>query len=461
MDHLMAVILAAGEGKRMKSKNSKVINKVCGKPMIDWVCRAVEDAGIAESVVVVGHRADQIKECLEDRVKYAVQEQQLGTGHAVMQAEEYLKDKDGYVFILYGDTPLITSKTISETIRYHRGNGCSATVITAEIDNPDGYGRIIRNKSGDVIKIVEHRDATEEEKGIKEVNSGMYCFTISSLVEALHRINNNNSQGEYYLTDTLGIFADMGLKVGAVKVEDPDEILGINDRVQLYQASEIMRKKILNRHMKQGVTIIDPGTTYIDEEVEIGIDTIIYPGTILEGSTTIGEDCIIGPNTRLVSSNIGDGAEVINSIILESSVGDHTKVGPFAYIRPGSSIGKKAKIGDFVEVKKSVIGDKTKIPHLAYIGDAEVGNNTNIACGVITVNYDGKKKRKTVIGNNAFVGCNVNLVAPVEVKDNSYIAAGSTITEEVPENSLAIARSRQVLKEDWVVKKGMQRVEKD
>jgi len=461
MEHLMAVILAAGEGKRMKSKNSKVVSKACGKALIEWVCKAVEDAGITESVVVVGHRADQVKECLGDRVKYAVQEQQLGTGHAVMQAEDYLKNKEGYVFILYGDTPLITSKTISDTIEYHRKNGCSATVITAEFDDPTGYGRIIRDGEGNVVKIVEHRDATDEEKKVKEINSGMYCFTIKDLVEALRRINNNNAQGEYYITDTLSILVDMGLKVGTVKVEDPDEVLGINDRVQLYKASEIIRKRILERHMRQGVTIIDPNTTYIDEEVEIGIDTVIYPGTILEGSTRIGEDCVIGPNSRLVSSKVGNGVEIANSVVVESSIDDDTKVGPFAYLRPGSSVGKKVKIGDFVEIKNSVIGDKTKIPHLAYIGDADVGRNTNIACGVITVNYDGKKKSRTIIGSNAFVGCNVNLVAPVEVKDNSYIAAGSTITEEVPENSLAIARSRQVLKEGWVIRKGMQRKEKD
>jgi len=461
MNHLVSIILAAGEGKRMKSKNSKVINKICGKTLIEWVCKAVEGAGITENIVVVGHRADQVRECLGDSVRYAVQEQQLGTGHAVMQAEEYLRDKEGYVLVLCGDAPLITSETISEAIKYHKENGCSATVITAEFPDPTGYGRIVRDKDGSVIKIVEQKDATDQEKTINEINSGMYCFTIEHLVKALHKLDNNNAQKEYYLTDTLEILLNDGFKVGAVKVGDRNEIMGINDRVQLYQASKIMKEKILEKHMKQGVTIIDPETTYIDADAVIGMDTIIYPGTIIEGITNIGEDCVIGPNSRLVSSSIGNRVEFANSVAFESFIDDDAKIGPFAYLRPGSKIGKKVKIGDFVEVKNSVIGDKTKVPHLAYIGDAEIGRNTNIACGVITVNYNGKVKSKTIVGSNSFIGCNVNLVAPVEVKDNAYIAAGSTITEEVPENSLAIARSRQIIKEDWVIRKGMQRKEKD
>jgi len=459
MEHLMAIILAAGESKRMKSKKSKVVHKICGKALIEWVYDTVSDAGIDDTVVVIGHGADQVKECMGDRVKYAVQSQQLGTGHAVMQAEEYLKGKEGYVFVLYGDTPLITSKTISECICLHKKNGNAVTVVTADFEDPTGYGRIIRDEHGNVIKIVEQRDASEEEKKVKEINSGLYCFTISCLLESLKKLTNNNDQGEYYLTDTVGILIKEGFKVGAVKLADFTEILGINDRVQLHQASEHIRKRILEEHMKSGVTIIDPASTYIDEGVKIGIDTVVYPGTIIEGNTVIGEDCIIGPNSRLINANVGNGTEVNSSIIINSTVGDSAHIGPFAYIRPESVIGNKVKIGDFVEIKKSVVGDKTKIPHLAYIGDAEIGRNTNIACGVITVNYDGKKKSKTIVGNNSFVGCNVNLIAPVEVKDNSYIAAGSTITDEVPEYSLAIARERQVIKENWVVKKGMERKE--
>jgi bifunctional UDP-N-acetylglucosamine pyrophosphorylase/glucosamine-1-phosphate N-acetyltransferase len=289
----------------------------------------------------------------------------------------------------------------------------------------------------------------------------MYCFSIKDLRLALEELGNNNEQGEYYLTDTLGILIGKGHRVGALKIADSAEVLGINDRVQLYEAQEIMRKRILQRFMRSGVTIVDPGSTFIDEDAEIGIDTVLYPGTIIEGSTKIGEDCIIGPNSRLVGCIIENDVEIDSSIVLESFIGSNTKVGPFAYIRPESRIGSKVKIGDFVEIKKSVIGDKTKIPHLAYIGDSEIGRNANIACGVITVNYNGKHKNKTKVGDNAFVGCNVNLVAPVTVGSNTYIAAGSTITDEVPENSLAIARERQVVKEDWVLKKDMRRVEKD
>lgn len=461
MQDLIAVILAAGEGKRMKSKNSKVTHRVCGRALVEWVLKAVDGAGIKESVVVVGHRADQVKECLGEKVYYAEQEKQLGTGHAVMQAEKYLKGRNGYVFVLCGDAPLITSDTISRTIEYHTQNNYSATVVTAEVEDPTGYGRIVRSKAGDVLRIVEHKDASDEERAIREINSGMYCFTVRDLLPVLTELSNDNSQGEYYLTDTLEILIRKGLRVGAVKVADTDEILGINDRLQLSQIGEILKKRILRRNMLSGVTVIDPAATYIDDQVEVGMDTVIYPGTILEGNTKIGEDCIIGPSSRLVNAEVGNEVEINHSVVLDSCVEDGAKIGPYAYIRPESRIGKKVKIGDFVEIKKSVIGDKTKIPHLAYIGDSHIGRNTNIACGVITVNYDGKKKHKTVVGDHAFIGCNTNLVAPVTVKDHAYVAAGSTITEEVPEHSLAIARSRQINKADWVKKKGMERKEKD
>lgn len=457
MNHIMAVLLAAGEGKRMKSKQSKVMHRLSGRPLVEWVLKAVEEAGCKEHVVVVGHKAEQVKEYLGEKVCYARQEQQLGTGHAVMQAKEYLEGKDGHVIVLCGDTPLITSDTLTRAIAYHQQSGNAATVITAELDDPTGYGRIVRDTAGNVVRIVEHKDANDSEKNIREINSGMYCFRISHLLDALHDLRNDNSQGEYYLTDTLEILISKGSRVGAVQVGDASEILGINDRVQLAQAGEILRKRINERTMRSGVTLIDPASTYIDADVRVGMDTVLYPGTVLEGKTVIGEDCVIGPNTRLVSTVVGNGVEVAHSVVLESSVDDDTHVGPFAYIRPGSAIGKNVKIGDFVEVKKSVIGDDTKVSHLTYIGDAEIGRNVNLGCGVVVVNYDGKTKHKTVVGDNCFVGCNSNLVAPVEVKPNAYIAAGSTITEEVPEYALAIARERQVIKEDWVTKKGMAR----
>ena len=457
MENITAFIVAAGEGKRMKSRKSKLIHKLCGRPMIDWVHGAVEGAGIRESVIIVGHLADQVMDLMDGKAEFVMQEERLGTGHAVMQAEKYLADNDGLVLVLCGDTPLITSETITRTLEYHRKGGYTATVITAEVDDPSGYGRIIRDKDGGVERIVEHRDASDAERQIKEINSGMYLFSAVELYKALKEVRNDNVQGEYYLTDTLEIMAGKGLKVGACKMEDADEVLGVNDRVQLQRLSDILRRRILRRLMLNGVTIMDAGTVFIDAAAEIGMDTVIYPGTIIEGPCEIGEACEIGPNSRLVEAKIGDHTTVNNSIVLQSSIGSDVQVGPFAYIRPDSNIGNKSKIGDFVEIKKSNIGSRTKIPHLAYIGDSDVGDNTNIACGVITVNYNGKIKSRTLIGSNSFVGCNVNLVAPVTVSDNSYIAAGSTITEEVPENALAIARSRQVNKEDWVITKGMQR----
>ncbi len=457
MNNLIALVLAAGEGKRMKSKYSKMVHKACGKQVINWVFDTVEKVGFSETIVIVGHGADQVKECLGDKYKYVLQKEQLGTGHAVMQAESLLRDREGLVFILYGDTPLISPETVNGAIENHRNSGCQATIVTAILDNPSGYGRIVRDLDGNVVKIVEHRDASPEELNINEINSGMYCFWIKDLLIALKELNNDNDQGEYYITDTIEILLKKGLKIGTYEVKNPVEILGINDRVQLYQASEVIRKRILEYHMKDGVTIIDPNSTFIDDRVKIGMDTVIYPGTIIEGSTEIGEDCMIGPNSRIISSTIGSCVEIVNSIVVESVIGNNTSIGPFAYIRPENRIGSNVKIGDFVELKKSVIGDKTKIPHLSYIGDTTVGKNTNIACGVITVNYNGKEKNRTDIGNNTFVGCNVNLIAPVKVEDNSYIAAGSTITDDVPEYSLAIARERQVIKEDWVKKRGMER----
>ncbi|HHW30912.1 MAG TPA: bifunctional UDP-N-acetylglucosamine diphosphorylase/glucosamine-1-phosphate N-acetyltransferase GlmU [Clostridiaceae bacterium] len=460
MKDVIGVILAAGEGKRMKSKKSKVVHKILGKAIIEWIYDAACGAGINENIVVVGFKADQVKECMGTRVKYAMQEEQLGTGHALMQARNFFEGKEGYLIVLCGDTPLITSKTIADTIDYHKVNSFSATIVTAEMDDPAQYGRIIRDLNGEVVKIVEYKDATEQERSIKEINSGIYCFNINDLIQTLDKITSNNSQGEYYLTDAIEIMLSMGLKVGALKIADSEEILGINDRVQLYEASNVLRKRILQNFMREGVTIIDPDTTYIDQGVKIGIDTVIYPGTIIEGNTVVGEDCIIGPNSRLIDATVGNNVEITASIVAESTIGDDAKIGPFAHLRPQTCVGEHAKVGAFVETKKCTLGAGTKASHLAYVGDAEVGRNVNIGCGVVFVNYDGKKKHKTIVGNNAFVGSNSNLVAPVTVGENGYIAAGSTITNDVPEYSLAIARERQVVKEGWVIKKDMIRKEK-
>lgn len=454
MRNCYGIILAAGEGKRMKSKLPKVLHNVCGKPMIDHIIKAMNGANLNDLIVVVGHKAEVVKEHLGNNVSTAFQERQLGTGHAVMCCEDFLKDKEGTVIILAGDAPLITSKTISQVFDYHIKNGYSATVLTADAEDPTGLGRIIRNNQGDIERIVEHKDATEEERNIKEVNSANYCFDIQELLKALKMIDNKNAQGEYYLTDTIEIIKKSGKKVGAYKT-DFVEFMAVNSKIQLQEAGQAMNKRTLNRFMDEGVTIIDSNNTYIDSDAKIGIDTVIYPGTIIEGNCIIGEDCIIGPNSRIVNSRIGNGVEIQNSVVLESAVGDGTHVGPFAYIRPESLIGKRARIGDFVEIKKSSIGDGTKVSHLTYIGDAEVGEGCNFGCGTVIVNYDGNKKHKTKIGNHAFIGCNCNLIAPIEIGDNAYLAAGSTITDNVPNGSLAIARERQVNKDGWVDKKNI------
>ncbi len=454
MENCYGIILAAGEGKRMKSKLPKPLHKVCGKPMIDHIVDALKNAGVNDSIVVVGHKAEIVKAHLGENIKSVYQEDQLGTGHAVMCCEEFLKNKSGRVIVLAGDAPLITSETISRVFEYHIKNDYSATVLTADALDSTGLGRIIRNAEGNIEKIVEHKDASEEERMIKEVNSANYCFNIEDLQDALKKIENDNAQKEYYLTDTIEILKRSGKKVGAYKT-DFVEFMAVNSRMQLQEASNAMRRRVLTRLMEDGVTIIDPASTYVDMDVVIGMDTILYPGTIIEGSTIIGEECIIGPNSRIVSSVIGNGVEIQNSVVLESKVNDNSKVGPFAYIRPESEIGSNVKIGDFVEIKKSKIGDKTKVSHLTYIGDSEVGKGCNFGCGTVVVNYDGTNKYKTKIGDNAFIGCNCNLIAPVEVGNNAYLAAGSTITDNVPDGALAIARERQVNKEGWVEKKGI------
>lgn len=448
MDEFSLIVLAAGQGKRMRSENSKVVHKVCGKEMVNCVLDAALDAGCSKAAVVVGHKKEQVIEAIGERAVFAVQEEQLGTGHAVMQAKEQIAQSDNVV-IVAGDTPLITAKTLKAAMEEHLAKGNSATVLTTILECADGYGRIVRSENGDIERIVEHKDAKGSELEIKEINSGFYCFKSSELLEALSKLTANNSQGEYYLTDTLEILKNAGQKVGAYIVEDNREVMGVNDKVQLAVAESVMRERINLSHMLNGVTVINPQNTYIDADVCIGADTVIYPGSILEGKTQIGKNVLVGANCRLVDAKIADGVDIQSSTIISSFVDEGTHVGPYAYIRPDSSVGKNCKVGDFVELKKAQIGDGTKLSHLTYVGDAQVGKNCNFGCGTVVVNYDGKKKYKTVIGDNAFIGCNSNLVSPVTVNDGAYIAAGSTITDEVPENSLAIARARQVVKPDW------------
>ncbi|MBQ8002631.1 MAG: bifunctional UDP-N-acetylglucosamine diphosphorylase/glucosamine-1-phosphate N-acetyltransferase GlmU [Clostridia bacterium] len=442
------VVLAAGEGKRMKSERSKVVFKVSGREMVNRVIDEATKAGVDKVCVVVGHKAEMVMEAVGNGVEFATQLEQKGTGHAVMQAKEFVKNSEN-VMILAGDTPLITAETLKNAMSFHLDNNYSCTVLTAVLDNPFGYGRIIRDDFSNVSKIVEQKDATESEKAVREINSGMYCFKSVELVEALDKLTNNNAQGEYYLTDTLAIMKNAGLKVGAFTVENAVEISGVNDRLQLGEAEKVMRRRINEKHALNGVTIIDIDNTYIEDDVVIGQDTVIYPGTTLEKGTVIGKNVVIGQNCRIVNSKVGDGCDVYYSTMVDSSVDEGTHVGPYAYLRPNSKVGKGCKVGDFVELKNAVLGDGTKASHLTYIGDATVGANVNFGCGTVIVNYDGKSKHRTVIGDNAFIGCNSNLVSPVTVNNDAYIAAGSTITHEVPEGTLAIARSRQEIKTDW------------
>lgn len=444
-----SVILAAGMGTRMKSKMPKVLHKVCGKPLSKWVIDASKAAGADKVCAVVGHKAETVKEVLGDVCEFALQAEQKGTGHAVMQAIDVIKNSKGEVVILNGDTPLITAETINKAIEYHKNNGNQATVITAILDDATGYGRIVRDNDGSVLKIVEQKDASEEEKKINEVNSGMYVFDAQSLVYALDKITPNNAQGEYYLTDTLEILLSAGKKIGGYAISDNDEIRGINDRVQLNEAENIMQKRINEYHMRNGVTMRNPESVYIEDGVEIGNDTEICQNVTIKSGTKIGSDCVIGSGSMLDGAVIHDGVDVLSSVILESEVDEGTHVGPFAYIRPNCHVGKEVKVGDFVELKNSNIDDGTKISHLTYIGDSDVGKRVNFGCGTVTCNYDGKKKYRTTIGDDCFVGCNTNFVSPINVGDGVYIAAGSTITEDIPENSLSIARARQVNKEGW------------
>ena len=449
-----ALILAAGQGTRIKSNLPKVLHKVCGKEMVNHVIDRMRSAKIDDIDVIIGKGADLVKSNTSSRkVSYSLQEEQLGTGHAVKCARDFLKGKKGVVGIFAGDAPLIKSETIERLFETHIKNKNSATLVTSIVDDPTGYGRVVR-LGEEVIKIVEHKDCNEEELKINEMNAAIYCFDIENLLEALEKLSNDNSQGEYYLTDVIGILKEEGKKVGALSI-DYEETIGVNSRVQLAEAEEILRARINKKHMENGVTLIDPKSVYIGDDVEIGKDTIIYPGNIIEGNTKIGEGVTLYPNSRISNSIISNDVEVQSSVIIDSEIGERTTVGPFAYIRPESVIGNDARIGDFVEIKKSTIGNNTKVSHLTYIGDAEVGEHCNFGCGTVVVNYDGKAKHKTIIGDNSFIGCNTNLVSPVEVGNNSYIAAGSTITNNVGDKELAIARAKQRNIPGWVDKKGL------
>lgn len=413
---IVAVVLAAGKGTRMKSNKSKLVHKIYGKELVKRVVETAEKSDIKDIIAVVGYKKEEVQKVLGDTVKYAYQEEMLGTGHAVLQAEEYLEGRKGKVVVLNGDVPIIRPETIKKLIEKSIRNKEYATVLTAIYNNPAGYGRIIRDDGGNVKEIVEEKDLSEEQKSNKEINAGIYCFDIEELLKALKELKPNNAQGELYLTDVVKIMNDKGLKTGAVIVKDNTEILGVNDRMQLELLTKVLKMRINQYHMQNGVTIEDIDNTYIYDDVEIGMDTVIHPNTTIKSDVVIGENCEIGPN---------------------------------AYIREGCRLANTVKIGSFVEIKKAIIGEGTKVPHLSYMGDCEIGGKTNIGCGTITCNYDGFTKSKTIIGEHSFIGSNTNLVAPVTLGENSFVAAGSTITNDVPSDALAIARERQKNIEGW------------
>jgi len=452
MSNIFAVILAAGQGTRMKSKLYKVLHPVCGKPMVQHVVDHIQTLDVNRIVTVVGHGAEKVQHQLGDKSEYVLQAEQLGTAHAVQQAEGILGNEEGTTLVVCGDTPLIRPETMQALFEHHQAKNAKATILTAIAENPTGYGRILRSENGQVEQIVEQKDASAAQQLVKEINTGTYCFDNKLLFETLKLVKNDNAQGEYYLPDVIEILQKQGNIVEAYVTDDFEETLGVNDRVALSQAETLMRARINEKHMRNGVTIIHPETTYISAESVIGSDTVIQPGCMIEGATVIGEDCNIGPNTQIADSRIGDRTTVHSSVVRESAIAEDVAVGPFAHIRPLSDIGSHVKIGNFVEVKKSKLGNDTKVSHLSYIGDAEIGSNVNVGCGSITVNYDGKNKYKTIIEDDVFVGCNTNLVAPVKVGKGSFIAAGSTITKEVPEDALAIARARQENKPNYVSK---------
>ena len=444
-----AVILAAGKGTRMKSDLPKVLHKVAGISMLEHVFRSVNAINPEKTVTVVGHKAELVEQVLAGQTEFVRQTEQLGTGHAVMMAEPVLENLTGQTLVIAGDTPLITGESLKNLIDFHINHKNVATILTAEADNPFGYGRIVRNQHGEVLKIVEQKDASDFEQQIKEINTGTYVFDNASLFKALKNINTNNAQGEYYITDVIGIFRENGEKVGAYTLKDFDESLGVNDRVALATAEGVMRRRINKQHMVNGVSFVNPDATYIDVDVEIAPEVQLGANVTLKGQTKIGAETILTNGTYIVDSEIGERAVITNSMIEESSVADGVTVGPYAHIRPGSSLAKDVHVGNFVEVKGSSIGENTKAGHLTYIGNSEVGANVNFGAGTITVNYDGQKKYKTIIGDNVFVGSNSTIIAPVELGDNSLVGAGSTITKDVPADAIALGRGRQINKEDY------------
>ena len=446
MGELAVLILAAGKGTRMKSDLVKVLHPVAGSPMLSYSLDLSRSLKPSRLIVVVGFQADLVQERFKaEGISFAIQKEQLGTGHAVLAARPVLQHFHGMVLILSGDVPLLTEKTIKSFLQSHQERQVTLSVMTVELENPRGYGRVFRNADGSLLRITEDKDLTAEEEKVREINTGIYCVDADFLFSALCHVTPQNAQKEYYLTDIVARASSEKKKVFPFLVEDSLEVMGINTRVELAKANQSMRRKIAEQHMLEGVTLIDPEATYIDREVKIGRDTVIYPNCYLMGKTSLGKSCIIEPGCKISNTQVGNQVTIkVSSVISESWIEDHVEVGPFAHLRPETLLREGSKIGNFVEVKKSVIGKGTKANHLTYIGDATLGEKINVGAGTITCNYDGKKKHATVIEDGVFIGSNTSLVAPIKVSRNSIIGAGSTITKEVPADTLAVARGKQV-----------------
>ncbi len=439
MSELATVILAAGKGTRMKSQMIKVLHKLVGKPMLQHLVNTAVKLNSTKTIMVVGYQSELVQKTIQgENLAYADQIEQNGTGHAVLQAKDLLRDFQGDTLVLVGDAPLLTEETLQNLINVHQQYRADATILTTHLENPYGYGRIIRDEDGTFLKIVEQFDLTGEEVEIDEINTGIYIFNNQKLFRALEQITPDNNKGEYYLTDVFAILLKDGAKVELVETLDADETIGINDRVRLARAEKILRQRINERLMREGVTIIDPTVTYIDEGVDIGQDTIIYPFTFIEGKTSIGKNVVIGSHCRIKDCKIGDDVDITSSVVLESEIKDRVKIGPYAHIRPGNLICEDAKVGDFVELKKTTVGVGSKVPHLSYVGDATLGEGCNIGAGTITANYDGENKYPTILGNGVFIGSNSTLVAPVKLEDGARSGAGSVVTKDVDKGETVV-----------------------
>ena len=443
------IVLAAGKGTRMKSKLYKVLHQVCGKSMVEYVVEAAQAIKPDKIVTIVGNGAEEVKKVLAAKSEFVLQKKQLGTGDAVLTAADELAAEKGATLVITGDTPLFTSQTFQKLFNYHQSKGNAATVLTAQAPNPYGYGRIIRDDQDNVLRIVEQKDATADELKINEINTGVFCFDNQLLFSALKKVDNQNAQGEYYLTDVLEILRNEGQRIGAYKMPDFSESLGVNDRYALAQATKIMQKRINKKHMANGVTFIDPDTAYIDAEVKIGCDTLIEGNVVIKGNTEIGNDCVITSGSRIIDSKIANNVTVTSSTVEQAEMDDFSDVGPNSHLRPKAIIRKGTHIGNFVEIKNAEIGENSKVGHLTYIGDATLGKDVNVGCGTIFANYDGVKKDHTNVGDRAFIGSGATLVAPVNIADHAFVAADSTITKDVAKYDMAIARGRQVNKPDY------------